>query len=78
MKKGPKAKREPEMRDEYDFSRGVRGKHAMRYAEGTYLVLIAPDVAPFFPNAEAVNTALRDLVRLARKSTRKPTGRPRS
>ena len=33
------------MRAEYDFSKGVRGKHAARYAEGTNIVVLAPDIA---------------------------------
>ena len=47
------------MRAEYDFSDGVRGKYAKRYAEGTNLVLLDPDVAAEFDNAKAVNRALR-------------------
>ena len=47
---------------EYDFSAGVRGKYAGRMAEGTNVVLIAPDLAKLFPTSEAVNKALRDLV----------------
>ena len=49
------------MRDEYDFSGGVRGKYAKRYREGTNLVRLDPDVAKLFPTSEAVNKALRDL-----------------
>ena len=33
------------MRAEYDFSKGVRGKHAAKYAEGTNVVVLEPDVA---------------------------------
>ena len=51
------------MRDEYDFSKGVRGKYAKRFAEGTNLVRLEPDVAKKFPSSEAVNEALRKLVR---------------
>ena len=49
------------MRDEYDFSGGVRGKYAARYAQGTNIVLLDRDVAEVFPTAEAVNSALRAL-----------------
>ena len=52
-----------EMRSEYDFSNGVRGKYAARFAEGTNLVLLAPDVAAAFPTAEAVNRALRAVIK---------------
>ena len=46
-----------------DFSKGVRGKYAKRFAEGTNLVRLEPDVAKAFPTSEAVNKALRDLAR---------------
>jgi hypothetical protein len=54
------------MRPEYDFSKAVRGATAARYAQGTNLVLLDPDVAELFPNARAVNEALRTLTRLVR------------
>ena len=50
---------DPDMLEEYDFSNGVRGKYAKRYAEGTNVVLIDPDVAEFFPDHDSVNDALR-------------------
>jgi len=56
-----------EMRPDYDFSKGVRGKYAARYAEGTNLVLLAPDVAAEFPTATAVNKALRDVIKARSK-----------
>lgn len=48
-----------ELREHYDFSNGVRGKYAARYAEGSNVVVLEPDVAKKFPTAEAVNEALR-------------------
>ena len=56
---------------EYDFSHGVRGKYAKRYAEGSNVVVLSPDVAKIFPTSESVNEALRTLVRVGRKQTRK-------
>jgi hypothetical protein len=56
---------EDDLRSEYDFSQmrgGVRGKYAERYREGTNLVLLDPDVAAAFPDAKAVNDALRQLL----------------
>jgi hypothetical protein len=50
------------MRDEYDFSKGIRGKYAKRFGEGTNLVLLEPEVARYFPTAQAVNRALRSLI----------------
>jgi len=61
MKKAPDKKAEPEMRAEYDFSRGARGKYARRYAQGTNVVVLEPDVAKVFPSAEDVNRSLRAL-----------------
>ena len=52
-----------ELRPEYDFSAGVRGKYAERFAAGTNLVLLAPDVAAEFPTASAVNKALRQVIK---------------
>lgn len=66
MKKARKPKSESEMLDEYDFRKGVRGKHAGRFAEGTNLVLLDADLAKIFPDSQAVNEALRTLVRIGR------------
>jgi hypothetical protein len=71
MKKAAKSKRDPDMLDEYDFSSGVRGKYAKRYAEGTNVVVLAPDVAAVFPDAQSVNDALRALVQIARTNGKK-------
>ena len=58
------------MRPEYDFSNAVRGVTAARYAQGTNVVLLDPDVAELFPDTRAVNEALRTLARLARVAPR--------
>jgi len=53
-----------ELRDEYDLSTlsgGVRAKYYKQAIAGSNLVLIDVDLAPFFPDAEAVNRALRVL-----------------
>lgn len=58
------------MRPEYDLSQlkgKVRGKYAERYREGTNLVLLDPDVAAAFPDAKAVNEALRLLMDVAQR-----------
>ena len=60
------AEEEPEMRSEYDFSQlenGVRGKYAQRYREVSNAVLLDPDVAATFPDAKAVNDALREMLK---------------
>ena len=59
---------DPDMQDEYDFSAGVRGKYARRYAAGSNVVVLAPDVAELFPDSESVNEALRLLVKIARQA----------
>ena len=59
------------MLKEYDFSKGVRGKYAKRYAKGTNVVVLDPDVAKVFPSAEAVNDALRTLAEIAKKKTKR-------
>lgn len=51
------------MKNEYDFSKGERGKHAEKYTEGTNVVLLEPDVAMEFPDSESVNNALRTLLK---------------
>lgn len=55
-----------ELREEYEFTpemlrQGVRGKYAERYANGTNVVRLDPDVAEVFRDSEAVNRALRAL-----------------
>jgi len=73
MSRKPKAKPSTdEMRAEYDFSRGVRGKYYERYQKGTNLVLLEPDIAKAFPDSASVNKALRLLVDLAKREARHP------
>ena len=54
-----------DIREDYDFSGGVRGKHHRAYRDGTNLVLLDPDVAKIFKSSKAVNHALRMLMELA-------------
>ena len=54
-----------EMRPEYDFSEGVRGKHHLAYRAGTNVVFLEADLAAVFPDSASVNQALRLLVKLA-------------
>ena len=65
MRKAPE--KNNEMLQEYDFSQGVRGKYAQRYARGSNVVVLEPDVAKIFPNAEAVNSSLRSLAEIIRR-----------
>lgn len=56
-----------DLRPEYDFSGGVRGKHYESYRKGTNVVFLDPDVARVFKNSAAVNQALRLLLHLAKE-----------
>ena len=58
------------MRPYYDFSKGVRGKYARRYAGGTNLVVLEPDVARAFKSSGAVNRALRAVLAERRRRAR--------
>ena len=64
-----------EMRSEYDFSKGQRGKYAARFSEGTNLVIIDPDIMDVFPDSKSVNEALRALATIIRaRNTASPKG----
>jgi hypothetical protein len=63
------------LRSEYDFSKAVRGVTSARYAEGTNVVLLDPDVAKIFPDARAVNEALRTISRLTGKLSQRRTSK---
>ena len=51
------------MRDEYDFLQGESGKYARRYALGTNVVVLEPDVAKVFSDSKSVNVSLRRIIR---------------
>ena len=72
MKKDQMAEQDDEMLPEYDFSKGVQGKYARRFAEGTNLVALSPDVAEVFPDSKSVNEALRLLIKIAHQQVEKP------
>ena len=59
-----------DMRPEYDFGRGVRGKYSAQFAEGTNVVLLEPDVAAEFHDAKSVNRVLRAHLKKQRASRR--------
>lgn len=77
--------RDEELRGEYDFAKlpgGIRGKYLRRYRAGTNLALLDPDVAAAFPTDQAVNEALRVVLKAAsavrrnRRASTKPLHRP--
>jgi hypothetical protein len=54
------------LQPEYDFSKAVRGVTAKRYAEGTNVVVIPPDIRDVFPDTATVSEALRALAPVLR------------
>lgn len=70
MKKPARAKSEgiADIRPEYDFSSGVRGKYAEGVRSGTNVVVLDPDIAEAFPDSRAINGALRELVAIAKRA----------
>ena len=59
------------MRLEYDFSKGVRGKHAAKYAAGTNVVVLEADVAREFRTPEQVNETLRAVSNLLQQQRKR-------
>ncbi len=73
-KKTEKRKLRDELRREYDLPklRGrIRGKYTARYKAGANIVLLSPDVAEHFPDERSVNSALRKLIRNAKRPLRR-------
>jgi hypothetical protein len=71
-----KVRSSEQMRPEYDFSKGVRAKHAARYVSGSNVVVLAPDVASHFRTADDVNETLRVVARMferRRSRSKQPT-----
>lgn len=65
----PRRGRVAEMRDEYDFSGGERGKYAGRFGKGAVLVALDPDIADAFPTGADVNRALRAILEVVPRRT---------
>jgi hypothetical protein len=88
MRKASAKSKKDDLRGEYDLTKlkgGVRGKYYQRAREGTNLVLVEPELAKVFPDADSVNRALRVLrdaagarTVLARRSGRGPVRRRRT
>jgi hypothetical protein len=55
-----------EMRPEYDFLGGVRGKYYEAYMQSSNVVILEPDVAEIFRDSASVNEALRLLAKIAK------------
>ncbi len=81
MKK-PSSRLDDDLGPEYDFASlkgGVRGKYYRRFQAGTNTVRLEPELPKAFPADEAVNEALRSVVRASRvlRSSTRPTSRRR-
>lgn len=71
-------RQDKDIRKEYDFNRGERGKYARRYREGSNVVVLDPDVAKTFKTPDAVNTPYELSLRRTRernKTEGPPTGK---
>ena len=64
-------KSDDELEKEYDLKtlgKGVRGKYFEDYQKGTNVVAIDPELSKAFPNAKAVNDALRKVLETKKKA----------
>ena len=57
---------QPEMSNEYDFSKGMRGKYAPTAAKGTNVVRLDEDVAEIFHDPKQINDLLRSIAHLVK------------
>lgn len=65
-----------DMLDEYDFSKGIRGKYADRYSKGANVIVIDPDVAEFFSDSKTINNALRSIIPIIKQNLKKNAEQP--
>jgi hypothetical protein len=59
------------LQPEYDFSHATRGETAARYAEGTNVIVLDPELWELFPDSASVNEALRELAAIAERTGRR-------
>ncbi len=62
------------MLEDYDFSKGTRGKYAQRYARGCNVVILDPEVTKEFPDSKSVNDALKSLAQIIKTHQKAGTG----
>ena len=65
MKSARRKADKDQMRAEYDFSKGIRGKYARRFAAGTNGIVLDPEVAKIYKSSKEVNAILRALSKIA-------------
>ena len=66
-----KKKQALEIAPEYNFKDGIRGKYAKKFAEGTNIILLAPDVLKDFPDSNSVNKTLRAISKKVNRNRKK-------
>lgn len=66
-----------EILPEYDFSDSAPNKYASRYAAGSTVVVLDPDVAAAFPGSAEANEALRALAGIIQKHKARRAGEKR-
>ncbi len=69
MKK--KEKKHDALLPEYDFSNGVKGKYAKKFAKGNNIIVLDPDVIKVFPDSDSVNETLRAVAKIAKRTRKK-------
>lgn len=72
------ARKTDEMAPEYDFSKGVRGKYAGRFASGSNIAIIDKDLTALFPDSDSVNRTLRLVAKLRNVPVKAPLRGKRS
>jgi hypothetical protein len=63
------------LKPEYDFSNGIRGKYVSRLAKGANIAVLDSDVATIFPDSASVNDALRALAQIIQARSVKGSAR---
>jgi hypothetical protein len=64
----PNSSEPDEMREDYDLSSMQSNPYAEKMKSGSNLVLIEPEIFKVFPSSEAVNEALRVLIKAAKEA----------
>ena len=71
MKNG---KEKDTMREEYDFTGGIRGKYAQRFSDSSNIIVLDSDVGKLFPDSKTVNELLRSIAKIAQQKVKKVAG----
>ena len=71
MKKSSNSDRDRDMLEDYDFSKGVRGKYAKRFGQRSRAIVLDSDVAEVSIDAKSANEALRALANIIRQQSKR-------